>query len=149
MIIYLDACSVCRPFDDISVIRNKLEADAIIEILYGIKNRRYIWKRSEVLDVELKEIKNIEKRVKIQNTYSHIPTQILYDKKVKSLLTKVNKFGFDLMDALHVCSAMIAKCEIFISTDDDLVKKGQHYSLELNLKFYNPLDFIEIERGIK
>ncbi|MCE9500590.1 MAG: hypothetical protein K8R21_08840, partial [Leptospira sp.] len=123
MFIYLDAGSICRPFDDITVIRNRLESDAISEIIYKLKKRKLTWKRSEILDAEINEINDPDKRIKIQNTYLQFPTEIQYDQKVRSLLTKVDKLGFDLLDALHICSAIAAKCEIFISTNPELVKK--------------------------
>ena len=142
MILYLDACSICRPFDDLTVIRNKLEKEAILEILSRIQNEEYIWKRSEVLDVEINEIRNLEKREKIKNTFSHVPTQIFYNSEVKKLLKKVQSMGFELMDSIHICSAITGNCDIFISTDDDLIKIGQKYSQKLKLQFLNPLDFI-------
>jgi len=48
--IYLDVCCLNRPFDDQSQDRIKLEAEAIIMILFRIEREEWIFTGSEVIN---------------------------------------------------------------------------------------------------
>lgn len=39
--LYLDVCTLCRPFDDQNVMRIRLETDAFYLILQNIQNGKY------------------------------------------------------------------------------------------------------------
>ena len=65
MDIYLDTCSLCRPFDDQSKLRIKIETEAVQFIFEQIKKKKVKWIASEVLEFEINQINNLEKRIKI------------------------------------------------------------------------------------
>ncbi|HMV42007.1 MAG TPA: hypothetical protein PK079_13980 [Leptospiraceae bacterium] len=51
-----------------------------------------------------------------------------------------------LDDLVHLASAINGQANVFLSTDYDLLKKGRKYESILNLKFFNPSDFIYMEK---
>jgi hypothetical protein len=55
--VYLDACSLCRPFDDQRYLRIRLETEAVNLILSKIKEGKY---KMLVSPVHIKEIEAIE-----------------------------------------------------------------------------------------
>jgi hypothetical protein len=62
MKIYLDTCCLNRPFDDQSQNRIRLESEAIIIIMNKLHQGEWEWIGSEVLDIEVDNTTNIEKR---------------------------------------------------------------------------------------
>lgn len=55
-LIYLDVCTLCRPFDDQSFLRIRLEADAVNLIMSKIHEGRLLLAVSPVHFVEIKAI---------------------------------------------------------------------------------------------
>ena len=55
--VYLDACSLCRPFDDQRYLRIRLETESVNLILSKIKEGKY---KMLVSPVHMKEIEAIE-----------------------------------------------------------------------------------------
>ena len=53
------------------------------------------------------------------------------------------RFGFHQADSLHIMSAIEGNAEFFLSTDDGLIKKGKKNESSLELKFFNPSEFID------
>ena len=55
--LYIDVCTLCRPFDDQNIMRIRLETDAFYMILQSIREGNY---NMVVSPVHLKEIGGIE-----------------------------------------------------------------------------------------
>lgn len=75
--------------------------------------------------LEYKEIEFVEVRDKVVERAKEIP-----------------RLGIGQGDAMYVISAILGKAEIFLSTDDELIKKGKKNESFLKLKFFNPSEFI-------
>ena len=56
--IYLDVCSLCRPFDDQGYARISLETDAVNLILSNVRNRKFALMKSPVHIAEINGIKD-------------------------------------------------------------------------------------------
>jgi hypothetical protein len=61
-ILYLDVCALCRPFDDQSQMKMKLETDSVFLIFEKIKTGKYKMLFSKVHNIEIKEIQEKEER---------------------------------------------------------------------------------------
>jgi len=69
--VYLDACSLCRPFDDQRYLRIRLETEAVNLILSKIKEGKYKMLFSPVHIKEIDAIENNFERIEI-NEYGKI-----------------------------------------------------------------------------
>ncbi len=69
--LYLDVCTLCRPFDNQNMIRIRLETDAFYLILRSIENKTY---EMIVSSIHLKEIEDIK------DTYERLDVAIVLDK---------------------------------------------------------------------
>ena len=138
--IYLDVCTLCRPFDNQSLMRIRLETDAYYLILKSIQDGNY---EMIVSPVHFKEVEAIE------DSYERMDLIVLlnrFGKKPSRQLNKVRKraenlysLNFGIADAAHVAFAEIS-AEYFITCDDKLLKKiGQ--LKDSNLEAINPVDF--------
>jgi len=62
--LYLDVCTLCRPYDDQNLMRIRLETDAFFLILQAIQNNIYEMITSPVHEAEVlsfKSQKNVQK----------------------------------------------------------------------------------------
>ncbi|MDR1394943.1 MAG: PIN domain-containing protein, partial [Deltaproteobacteria bacterium] len=67
--IYLDACCLCRPFDDQSQDRIFLESESIVSIFSHFKDHSWTMVGSDILEYELMKISNYDKLKKIMGLY--------------------------------------------------------------------------------
>lgn len=142
-IIYLDVCSLSRPFDDQSYIRIKLETDAVNLILNYVRNENFILMRSKVHDVEINSISDkLEKKELFELLDKYSKTKRVDLQKVKNRIEYLRNMGVGIADAAHVAYAESYDAS-FISCDDKLLKKCQKIDLEICC--YNPLKFCEVE----
>jgi len=51
--------------------------------------------------------------------------------------------GFDVFDSLHIACAESAKADVFLSTDDRLLKLAKRISKRLHIRVENPLAWVE------
>ena len=61
---------------------------------------------------------------------------------MKERASQLQKLGFTSYDAAHVASAERASSDIFLTTDDRLVRKSQTYAQLLKVKVNNPLQWL-------
>ena len=137
--LYLDVCTLCRPFDDQNMMRIRLETDALFLILRGIQNKIY---EMVVSPIHLKEIEDIE------DIYERLDVTILLDRyggKPKCDLNEIKKraeqlylLKFGVADAAHLVFAEVT-ADIFITCDDRLLEKCN--KSKLSIAVMNPLDF--------
>ena len=64
------------------------------------------------------------------------------DKEAKRA-DELQKEGFQLFDALHIACAESAKADVFLSTDDRLLKLAKKLSKLLRIRVENPLVWVE------
>jgi predicted nucleic acid-binding protein len=55
----------------------------------------------------------------------------------------LQKEGFQVFDALHLACAESAKADVFLSTDDRLLKLAKRMSKRLKTRVVNPLVWVE------
>jgi predicted nucleic acid-binding protein len=122
MKIYLDACCLNRPFDDQSQNRIRMESEAILIILYRFFNREWEWVGSEALDIEIEETPNIEKKYYLMRLASFVKESVKIQENIASRANELTKIGFKSFDAMHIACSESASTDIFLTTDDKLIK---------------------------
>ncbi len=51
--------------------------------------------------------------------------------------------GFKTYDALHIACAEQGQADVFLSTDDQLLKLGARYAIKLEILIQNPLVWLQ------
>ena len=143
MRIYLDMCCFNRPYDDQTQSRIRIETEAKVVIQEKIKNAEYelIW--SSILEFECAKNPFDEHRIAILNWRSIASTMIMIDKHVLERTKSLMNHGIGEYDALHVSCAMAGKADVFITTDDRLLKRLQTYNGVMAMLPQNALAFLE------
>ncbi|MDD1724034.1 MAG: hypothetical protein LUQ07_02765, partial [Methanospirillum sp.] len=96
MRIYLDVCCYCRPYDDKSGERIRLEADAVLSILDRCKSGEWTLLGSVAIDEEISYIVDFEKRDEVTGSLSLINAYIPVDSDVLALAREYELIGLHI-----------------------------------------------------
>lgn len=123
MRIYLDMCCFNRPYDDQTQPRIRIETEAKVVIQQKIKNAECELLWSSILDFECANNPFEEHRIAILNWRNIASTVAMADRSVIERATGLMTLGVGKYDALHAACSIAAGAEIFITTDDRLLKR--------------------------
>jgi predicted nucleic acid-binding protein len=141
--VYLDVCTISRPFDDQSYLRISLETEAINLILSKIKQGKYRLLVSPVHIKEIEAIEDIFERTELQTIFEKLGEPVMVNlTKTRTRADELVRLGFGIADAAHVAFAEQAGA-LFVSCDDKLIKKCLNH--RINVWCGNPVAFCEKE----
>ena len=124
-LIYLDVCTLCRPFDDQSFLRIRLETDAVNLIMSKIHDRQLQLAVSPVHFVEIKAISDSLERMELISIVERYGMSMEVDTIVaRKRAEELVRLGFGIADVAHVAFAEAGHAK-FITCDDKLLKKCQ------------------------
>jgi len=141
--IYFDTCCLNRPFDDQTQVRVRLEAEAVLAILARIENGEWNWAGSDVLADEIDQTPDTQKLSRTKLLSGFIQENIEIGEKEEQRAKELQAEGFQVFDALHIACAESAKADVFLSTDDRLIKLAKRISNQLMVRIENPLIWVE------
>ena len=139
MFIYLDVCCLNRPFDDWAQERVRLEGDSIVSIIQRVRAGEWQLISSEAIVVELGKMRNLEKKTSIIKLLALANISQKIDETVDERSQELESLGFGLFDSFHLACAEAAKADIFLSTDDRLLKNARRHEHELKVAVNNPV----------
>jgi predicted nucleic acid-binding protein len=141
--IYLDACCLNRPFDDQRQDRIRLEAEAVLLILTHLETGKWQWIGSEVLDFEIEQTPDPQRRhrVKLLAAYAH--HRVLVEQAEIERAQQLEALGFRSFDALHLACAESGGADVFLTTDDKLLRRATRLPGQLNVQVENPLTWLK------
>ena len=135
---------LCRPFDDQTYLRIRLETEAVNLILSKVKNGEYILVVSPIHREEIKAISETFERIDLQERLKTLGKSIKVDlASARKRAEELCDLNFGVADAAHIAFAEQSGAE-FISCDDSLIKRCSRH----NIKIWcgNPVAFCEKER---
>lgn len=141
--LYLDICTLCRPFDDQNMMRIRLETNAYYLILKALQNAQYTLIVSPVHFAEANAISAAEEKREILTVLERLSTAAACSMTAARMRAEdlhAKKFG--IADAAHVAFAE-ATADVFISCDDRLVKKCRRERAAVTAM--NPVEFTIME----
>ncbi len=146
MRLYLDVCSLNRPYDDPSIDRNRLEAEAVMIMLGRVSDGRHWLVSSEIIDREVAACPDLEKAELVKETLRLAKQRVVLTTADLVRFRELAGLGFPKLDALHLACAEAAKCDYFVTTDDKLTKRAKAQRRALAVVVVNPLTFVsEVE----
>jgi predicted nucleic acid-binding protein len=142
-ILYLDVCCLNRPFDDQRQDRIRLEAEAVERIMERLHMREWEWVGSEVMDLEISKTPDPERRRRVTLLASSIHRTVVVSKEAEERATDLCTLGFSGADALHLACAERGGADVFLTTDDKLLRLAFRHSRALQVKVANPLTWLQ------
>jgi len=123
MLIYLDTCCFNRPFDDQTQTRIRFETEAKLELQQRIREKKIGLAWSYRLDFENKHHPFPERAASILFWRNLAEVRIGETEQVLEQGRALRRLGIKPFDALHVACAIAARSDLFVTTDDALLRK--------------------------
>lgn len=142
MNIYLDTCCLNRPFDDQSQERIRLESEAVILILAHVQNHSWRWIGSDVLHYEVTQIADYERRYRILALMEHVDETASIDSAITERTIELEQLGFRTYDAMHIAAAEAINVDVFLTTDDRLLRLAARLESRIFVAVKNPLTWL-------
>jgi len=136
----MDACCLNRPFDDLSQERVYFEAEAILYIVSRCDTGEWTLLSSGTIDFEISRTSDSEKREKVLSLYSSAKEHVNITIDTVARAKEFQKFGIKYFDSLHLALAEESDAEVFLTTDDQLVKKALR--AQATVKTLNPVKWL-------
>lgn len=143
MRIYLDVCCLNRPFDDQTQDRIHLESEAVILILKRVRSGNWEWISSEAVDFEVRQTPDVERRRRVESLIRYADRTILIESSIVKRASGLKEIGFGAYDALHLACAEHCEANVFLTTDDKVLRLACKCSSQLKIKVYNPLIWLK------
>ena len=141
--IYFDTCCLSRLFDLQTQPRIHQEAEAINRILNHIRAGYWHWISSNTLVEEVERVPDPGQRFEIMDwlTMTHQTVtvrspEILRGKQLETL-------GFTEVDALHIACAESGNVDIFLTTDDGILRRAKRNNSNLYVQVENPYVWLQ------
>lgn len=144
MRLYFDCCCYNRPFDDQSQDRIHDESEAILSIMKRCRtNGEDIVLGSTVLNMEFDKISDKAKKDNVLRLANIINEIITYSPEILQRAMELEKLAtIRKMDSLHIASAENGHADVFLSTDDKLLKACKRIQDVLKIDVKNPLFYL-------
>ncbi len=139
MKIYLDNCCFNRPFDDQSHVRVRLETEAKLEIQARILRGELALVWSYIIEFENQANPFDERRLAVCGWKGRALVDIAESPGIVIRAKEFVKEGLRPKDALHLACAVDAKSDVFLTTDDGLLRFGKGRE---GVRVMNPVDFV-------
>lgn len=140
--IYLDACCLNRPFDDQTQPRIALETQAILSILSQCQSGQWRLITSTALDVELDQTPDLDRLNNVRSILTVAKIKVISSQALEERSRELQKLGFSGYDAAHLASAERGRVDIFLSTDDRLVRRSRRYAQIIQVAVDNPVQWL-------
>ena len=141
--IYFDVCCWSRPFDDQTQTRIHLEAEAVLVILEKLETGNWQLVHSDVVDLEIDQTTDPERRRRLK---ASIPDQhhvVTLDATGIRRGKELESLGIPGLDALHLAAAEAGTADVFLTTDDQLLRLAVKHGKRLRVRVANPLTWLQ------
>ena len=140
--VYLDVCCLNRPFDDQTQARIRLESEATLIILAHCEQGRLEWVGSEALTWEIDKTPDPERKQRVQLLASGVHHKVSIGQSEIARAQHIQSWGIATVDALHLACAESGRVDVFLTTDDRLLRKAKMYAGQLHVQVENPLKWL-------
>jgi predicted nucleic acid-binding protein len=122
-----------------------MEAEAVKGILLRISRGRWRGVSSSVVDLEVKRMPDLERLAEIVVMTSGMQERVEPEERDRKRAEGLMRLGFRALDALHLACAEKAGVDVFLSTDERLLRTAARSEARgrLNIRVENPLPWLE------
>lgn len=140
--IYLDVCCLSRPLDDQTQAKVRLESQVISQILKLCARGRITLCWSEMIDFEVGRIPDFQKREKISTLSVLAETNVILDEELRNRAKELQEvLGVKAQDAFHLACSEKCESDIFLTTDEQLLKKIKKNAKMVKVDAANPVEW--------
>lgn len=140
--VYLDVCSLCRPFDDHRFDAVRIEAEAVAIILRKFDRREWLWVASDVVTYELEATPRQKQRQQLLQMVARANDWATITVAIERRAAQIEELGFKGLDALHLAAAESASVDVFVTTDKRLLRAASRSAADLCIRVANPVSLV-------
>ncbi len=141
--IYLDVCCLNRPFDDLSQEKVRIEAEAVKSILRFIGTGKCIGIGGEAVEYEIGRTADPDRCLEVSALAAVLSERVRIEASDRARGRILESLGFAAMDSVHLACAEKAGVDVFLTVDDDLLKKAYRHAKTLRVPVANPLTWLK------
>ena len=141
MRLYLDTCSLNRPWDDQSQVRIHLEAEAVIYLLDAARRGAVTLVSSDYLLAEIHDIPDPVRQSDVLSLLKPAALHVPQHASIENRAQPLSAWSIRGYDALHLAAAEVSQCDYFLTTDDRLIRRCHRAGSAIRVKVLNPFDF--------
>jgi hypothetical protein len=133
MHIYMDVCCLNSPFDDLTQTRIAMESASVLKILSLCGKNGWTLAASEIIDMEISNSGDSEKRTKVWNLYSQAARNrmLMVTNEVWERAESFQRQNIKLIDGLHLALAAVNCVNVFLTTDDRFLAAAMKLNLDI------------------
>jgi len=143
MRLYLDVCCINRPFDDQSQERIRLEAEAVKFVLDGVSMGQYHWISSGAIDFEVRNCRDATRRLALQVLLELASETVALEEQVIARAESLAAANIRGVDTIHLALAEQAGCDVFLTTDEKLLRRAHRLAGMLRIRVVNPIEWVD------
>ncbi len=140
--IYMDACCLNRPFDDLTQDRIRMESEAVITIIKKVISGDCVLVSSDTTDLEISQMPDFDRKEKVLSWINLASEHVSLNDKNQKRALYFEQSGIYGYDSLHLACAEEGAVDVFFSTDDDLLKKYNKIVPKPKMRVENPLAWV-------
>ncbi len=145
--IYLDTCCLSRLFDEQTQDRIQQETQAIALIIgfFATNTTNWQWIISDFLMVEVNKNPNSNQRNAIKYLLNYARQTVDVSEREVLRAIHLKSLGFKIEDALHLACAEQGSVDVFLTTDDKLIRNAKSVRglTQLLVKVENPYTWLQ------
>ena len=130
-----------RLTNDQSQARVRNEAEAVEGILRLVCEGRATWVSSTALEIEISRNPDADRRRDVAALLAFSSEAVVPRRRSAERAAFLQKLGFGAFDALHLASAEHGQADVFLTTDDGLLRRAARYRDELRIHVQNPVSW--------
>ncbi len=132
-----------RLTDDQSQPRVRKEAAAVEAILRMVCEGRATWVSSTALEIEISRNPDANRRRDVAALLVFANEVVVPRPPSAGRAAFLQKLGFGAFDALHLASAEHGQADVFLTTDDGLLRRAARYGNELRIRVQDPVSWYQ------
>lgn len=101
------------------------------------------WLSSEVVDYEIAQIPDVARRLRVAALASSAHRTVELTDAVTRRAHEIEELGFHPMDALHLACAEAGRADVFLTTDDRLLRRARRRVALPHMRVANPLAWLQ------
>ena len=138
--IYLDVCCLNRTLDDLGQFRIRIEAEAVTEIIQNCEDGKCILMNSDIIEFEVSQHSDSFKQEQVRVILNLATIYIQSTESINLRAEELMNLSFKYHDALHLAFAEAGDADVFLTTDDRLLRKAKQYPniFRIEIEIENP-----------
>ena len=132
-----------RLTDDQSQARIRNEAEAVEGILGLVREGKATWVSSTALEIEISRNPDADRRHDVAALLALANEVVVPQSRSAERAAFLQKLGFDPFDGLHLACAEQGQADVFLTTDDDLIRRARRRANDLRTRVENPVSWYQ------